>query len=195
MGWKAKARAICVLAFAVSCLGALASCGGEEDGAAGRPPDYERALAGAPRPLAELHEQSNRLLGGGADAFEARVAELRGYPVVVNKWASWCGPCRFEFPFFQRLSAKLGKRVAFVGVDSDDSEAAARTFLRDFPVPYPSYSDPDEEIAAVIEATLGFPSTAFYSRSGELVITRQGGYASQAELEADIRRYALARGA
>ncbi|MGH2982512.1 MAG: TlpA family protein disulfide reductase, partial [Solirubrobacterales bacterium] len=70
-------------------------------------------------------------------------------------------------------------------------EAAARTYREQFPVPYPSYSDPDKEIAAVIKATLGFPSTAFYDSGGELVYTKQGGYASQAELEADIRRYAL----
>ncbi|MGH2982137.1 MAG: TlpA family protein disulfide reductase [Solirubrobacterales bacterium] len=191
MGWRANRRTICSLGLAVLCLAWLVSCGDEGSDYGSQPPDYEQALAGAPKPLAQLYSQGNRLLDGGADAFEARLAKLRGHPVVVNKWASWCGPCRFEFPFFQRLSAKLGKRVAFVGVDSEDSEAAARTFLEQFPVPYPSYSDPDKEIAAVIEATLGFPSTAFYDSDGELVYTKQGGYATQAELEADIRRYAL----
>ena len=72
---------------------------------------------------------------------------LRGYPVVVNVWASWCGPCRFEFPHFQRAAAAYGKRVAFLGIDSQDSDDAAATFLREEPVPYPSYTDPDEEIA------------------------------------------------
>lgn len=181
-------------ALAILCALTLAACGGSGDGAGGNVPDYEQALAGAPRPLAALYAQRNELLGGGADAFEKRVAQLRGYPIVANKWASWCGPCRAEFPFFQRLSAKLGNQVAFVGVDSDDSEDAARTFLGEYPVPYPSYSDPGEEIAAVIKATLGFPSTAFYDSHGELVYTKQGGYASQEDLLADIRRYALSAG-
>jgi cytochrome c biogenesis protein CcmG, thiol:disulfide interchange protein DsbE len=188
---KAEARHLLALGLASLCLISPLACGESEEGSPSAPPDYDQALAGAPKPLAELHGQANRLLEGGADAFKQRLTALRGYPVVVNKWASWCGPCRFEFPFFQRLSAKLGKRVAFLGVDSDDSEDAARTFLEEFPVPYPSYSDPDQDVAAQFKATLGFPSTAFYSSSGELVYTKQGGYGSQAELAADIRRYAL----
>ena len=190
MSQKRTRPTICSLAIAALCLASLSACGEQEPEYGSKPPDYEQALAGALKPLADLHAQENRILGGGADAFERRIEDLRGYPVVVNKWASWCGPCRYEFPFFQRLSAKLGKRIAFIGVDTDDTDAAARTFLESFPVPFPSYSDPDEEIAAEIKATLGFPSTAIYDSRGELVYTKQGGYADQAELAADIRRYA-----
>jgi len=49
----------------------------------------ERKLSGAPAPLASLHRQSSQLLPGGPKAFRARMASLKGYPVVVNKWASW----------------------------------------------------------------------------------------------------------
>jgi cytochrome c biogenesis protein CcmG, thiol:disulfide interchange protein DsbE len=170
----------------------LAGCGTSSgsDGE-GRPaPDYRTALTGAPTPLAALYDQAGELLPGGASAFERRLVRLRGHPVVVNKWASWCGPCRREFPFFQRLSARLGKRVAFVGVDSNDSNAAAKTFLGEFPVPYPSYSDPDQGIARLLEATVGFPATAFYDSSGKRVFVKQGQYASEAALAADIKRYA-----
>jgi thiol-disulfide isomerase/thioredoxin len=110
--------------------------------------------------------------------------------VVVNKWASWCGPCRAEFPFFQRLSVELGRRVAFVGVDAQDNDGDARAFLRRYPVSYPSYADPDQHVAAVFGATLGFPTTAFYEASGKLSYVHQGGYASEAKLREDIGRYA-----
>ena len=175
---------------------AIVACGGGDgDPEYGDPgPDYDKMLAGAPPRLAALHDQANELLPGGVDAFQRRLRELRGHPVVVNKWASWCGPCRFEFPFFQDQAAALGKRVAFIGVDSRDSDAAAKQFLSEFPVPYPSYLDPDEEIAASFEASLGFPSTAYFDRTGELVYTKQGGYATEADLAADIRRYALGGG-
>jgi cytochrome c biogenesis protein CcmG, thiol:disulfide interchange protein DsbE len=168
----------------------VAGCGGSGGAAqGGTVPDYREALAGAPPALASLYRQANGLLPGGLDAFDARLKGLRGHPVVVNKWASWCGPCREEFPWFQDLSAMLGKRVAFLGVDSNDSSAAAKTFLGEFPVPYPSYSDPGEEIARSIRAAVGFPGTAYYDREGRLVYTRQGQYPSEAALAADIRRF------
>jgi cytochrome c biogenesis protein CcmG/thiol:disulfide interchange protein DsbE len=182
-------RRFCVATLATLVL-ALPACGGESGGGAGEAPDYAKALAGAPEPLAKLYEQPNRLLSGGTEAFERRLADLRGFPVVVNKWASWCGPCREEMPWFQRLSARLGKRIAFLGVDSQDSSAAAKEFLREFPLPYPSYSDPDQEIAKVMEATIGFPATAFYDSNGELAHVQQGQYASIDALTVDIERYA-----
>jgi cytochrome c biogenesis protein CcmG, thiol:disulfide interchange protein DsbE len=188
---KANQQTFCRAALAVLCLGWLTACGSGGNDYGSKPPDYERALAGAPRPLEKLYAQPNELLAGGTDAFQRRLAELRGYPVVVNKWASWCGPCRAEFPFFQRLTVKLGKRVAFLGVDSEDSDDAARTFLGEFPVAYPSYTDPDQKIAELLKATLGFPSTAFYDSSGKLAYTKQGGYANQRDLLADIRHFAL----
>src|SRR5215213_10268082 len=112
------------------CVVALAGCGSASPKSAGKPD--AASLKGSPAPLAALHRQGNDLLGGGASAFKSRLRELRGYPVVVNKWASWCGPCRSEFPYFQRQSTKLGKRVAFLGVNSNDNDGDAKRFLRQF---------------------------------------------------------------
>ena len=171
-----------------SCV-ALVACGGSEEepqSVTAKPAQ----LKGAPAPLASLHSQASRLLDGGADAFEKRLKELRGYPVVVNKWASWCGPCRYEFPFLQKQATKRAKSTAFIGVNSDDNDGEAREFLRDYPVPFPSYKDPKLEVAAVFNAVQAFPSTAFYDSKGELAYVHQGGYASEAKLAEDIERYA-----
>lgn len=181
-----------VALVAVVAIG-LASAGGGADEPEPRlstGPDAELALAGAPEPLAALHEQANELLGGEADAFRDRLRELRGYPVVVNKWASWCGPCRAEFPFFQGQALERGKEIAFIGVNSVDNEQDARRFLDQFPVPYPHYEDPDSEVAAVFKGVQAFPSTAFYDSEGELAYLKQGGYASEEKLVEDIERYA-----
>ena len=103
-------------------------------------------LAGSPAPLAALHAQASELLPGDARALHARLSALRGYPVVINKWASWCEPCRAEFGVFQRASVSLGREVAFIGIDSGDtSRAEARAFLRTFPLSYPSYYDQSGE--------------------------------------------------
>lgn len=182
---------IALLAAAILAL-AAGGCGSSQGGDyGGQHPHYAKALAGSPPPLAALHSQADRLLPGGPAAFEKRIAALEGYPIVVNVWASWCGPCRFEFPTLQTLSAEYGKRVAFLGVNSQDSDDAARTFLAEAPVPYPSYTDPDKKITDSLGATLGLPDTAFYDRAGKLVYLKQGPYTDEAHLRADIRHYAL----
>jgi cytochrome c biogenesis protein CcmG/thiol:disulfide interchange protein DsbE len=148
--------------------------------------EAKRDLAGAPAPLASLHEQSNELQTGGTGAFEKRMEQLRGRPVVVNKWASWCGPCRAEFPIFQQIATTRGKEIAFVGVNARDKRPAAERFADRYPVPYPSYEDPDEKIARAIKAPSNFPVTLFLDADGKTVFTHQGGYRSAAELSADI---------
>jgi len=172
---------------------ALASRDGQDDSEAANPAsaasDYEEALADAPPPLAALYEQGDAIIDGGLDGYEAQLTDLRGHPVVVNFWASWCGPCRFEFPFFQSLAAERGTEVAFVGVDSDDAPAAAETFLEDFPLPFPSFGDPDKQIFDELSLR-GLPATAFYDSGGELAFLKQGPYESEADLAADIERYA-----
>ena len=168
--------------------GGCGSSGGGDYG--GPPPDYAKALAGSPPPLATLHKQANELLPGGTEAYEKRIESLRGFPVVANVWGSWCLPCRQEFPVLQQLSARYGKKVAFLGVNSEDSDDAATTFLEEEPVPYPSYTDPDKEILFALGGFGGLPDTAFYDSSGKLVYLKQGPYRDESELEADVRRYA-----
>jgi cytochrome c biogenesis protein CcmG, thiol:disulfide interchange protein DsbE len=187
-----KGRQFAIGLISIAAAGFVAAgCGTEGSDYGGEHPDYAKALAGAPAPLAALYKEGNELLPGGLEQYERRIASLEGYPVVVNVWASWCGPCRFEFPTLQKLSAAYGKRVAFLGVDSQDSDDAAKTFLAEAPVPYPSYSDPDEEITESIGATRGLPDTAFYDRTGELCYLKQGPYTEHSELTADVKRFAL----
>jgi cytochrome c biogenesis protein CcmG, thiol:disulfide interchange protein DsbE len=191
---KRRFRLALLLGAAALLAAAGGGCGGSAGGDyGGEPPDYASALAGAPAPLTALHDQAGELLPGGTEAYERRIAALRGYPIVVNVWASWCGPCRLEFPILQQLSARYGKRVAFLGVDSQDSDDTAATFLEEEPVPYPSYTDPDQEIASSLK-TRGLPDTAFYDSSGKLAYLKIGPYTDAAELEADLRRYALEGG-
>jgi cytochrome c biogenesis protein CcmG/thiol:disulfide interchange protein DsbE len=171
---------------------ALVACGGgasDPDNSAAAP-DYSAAIEAAPAPLASLYADGGVVLDGGLAAYEDQIAALEGYPIVVNKWASWCGPCRAEFPHLQNQAAEHADEVAFLGVDTDDSAAAAETFLRDNPVPYPSISDPDKEIATSLGA-IEFPSTIFYDDQGEIAYLRRGVYATEEELAADIERYAL----
>lgn len=187
----ARIRPLLTLAAAALAVLAVGGCGSSAGSGDGSHPDYAKALAGSPPPLATIHEQANELLPGGQEAFEHRLRQLRGYPVVVNVWASWCGPCREEFPVLQQLSARYGKRVAFLGINSEDSTDAAATFLEEEPLSYPSYVDPRKGTLESLGGIGGFPDTAFFDANGKLVNLKQGPYRSDSELEADVRRYAL----
>lgn len=149
-----------------------------------------RPVAGAPPALAALRRRVNALEHGGAKALDAQLRALRGHPVVVNLWASWCDPCRFELPFFQRQAVRRGAQVAFLGVNSGDNSDGARELSARFPMPYPSFEDPRQAVAARYGAA-GLPATAFYDARGKLVLVHQGIVSSEAKLSEEIERYAL----
>jgi cytochrome c biogenesis protein CcmG/thiol:disulfide interchange protein DsbE len=171
----------------LAAVAALAGCGGDDPPSQ---PVSPAQLEGAPPRLAALHAQANELLDGGPSAFRARLEKLKGHPVVVNKWASWCPPCRAEFPYFQEHSGRLARKVAFIGVDSNDNDEDARRFLEEYPVPYPSYKDPSLKVAEVFKGGLAFPTTAFYDSKGELAYVKHGTYLKEEDLVEDLERYA-----
>ena len=133
------------------------------------------------------------LLDGGKTAFDAFIHKQRGTPVVVNKWASWCGPCRVEFPLLRKV-AQHDKDVVFIGVNSNDNDGNARKFLSEEPVPYKHFKDPKLEIASEFHGVQAFPTTAFYDSKGELAFVHVGPYRSETDLTADIDRYARGSG-
>lgn len=184
----------CTLLVVAAFGAAVAGCGSAARSDAPRAQQVTTAFRGSPPSIAALHAQANALLGGGPKAFRARLASLRGYPVVVNKWASWCGPCQSEFPVFQRVAVQFGRQIGFVGIDGKDQNGAAESFLKKFPVTYPSYVDPGEDIARAIQAATFYPQTIYFDRQGKLVYDHAGAYVSDAALIKDIRRYALGGG-
>ena len=149
------------------------------------------ALAGSPAPLASLHQQADQLLGNES-ALAERIRALRGYPIVINAWASWCGPCRSEFGLFAAASASYGRRVAFLGADTDDSAGDARTFLAAHPVSYPSYQTSTSNMTNIVPQGVGdLPTTIFINRAGKVVYVHTGQYDSEGTLDQDISSYAL----
>jgi len=103
-------------------------------------------------------------------SYRALLADLEGTPVLVNVWASWCGPCRDEAPSLAAAHAKYGDRVQFVGVDILDERGSARRFMDEFGWTYPSVFDLPGAIRDGL-GLLGQPVTLFYDASGELVRT------------------------
>jgi cytochrome c biogenesis protein CcmG, thiol:disulfide interchange protein DsbE len=182
---------VAIALAAVVVVGLGQAGGSDEPEAPAEEFDLEAAkqqLEGAPPPLAALHAESNEILTGGVPAFEARLAELEGTPMVINKWASWCRPCRAEFPIFQQVATDRGKEIAFLGVNGTDKRPAAEKFLAERPLPYPSYEDPDEEISQELKVPKNYPMTIFIDAQGK-TFRKAGEYATREELENDIQQY------
>jgi cytochrome c biogenesis protein CcmG/thiol:disulfide interchange protein DsbE len=177
----------------------VAACGkgddgdGAQDGVAAQPP-AATSTTGLPPKLARNVDQADQIVGEGMEAFESRLRQLRGHPVVVNQWASWCTSCRFEFPFFADAVKRHRATVAFLGLDSEDERGSAEAFLEELPVGFPSIFDPDAEVAAAFGGGQAWPTTMFFDRRGELVNVKLGAYATAELLEQDIERWALGQG-
>ena len=143
-----------ILALALSAIGAvvLAACGGGESRTrrAGNPQsaatDYDRALEAAPPPLAALYANGDAIIDGGAA--ELRSA-ARGAPRLSGRGQQVGVVVRAVPVRVSGLPGGLGRagdEVAFLGVDVYDNTDAANDFLDELPLPYPSVSDPDEQI-------------------------------------------------
>jgi thiol-disulfide isomerase/thioredoxin len=142
-----------------------------------RPSQEPGAAVELSGPMPDL---SGRDLSGGSVGPGA----YRGEVLVVNFWASWCGPCRREQPGLQRLSeAYAGRGVSFLGVNFKDDPAAAREYVRQYGVTYPSVPDPTGEIAFDFDVPY-LPATVLVDASGEMRYRLLG-----AQTESTVRQY------
>jgi cytochrome c biogenesis protein CcmG, thiol:disulfide interchange protein DsbE len=97
------------------------------------------------------------------------LSELRGTPVVLNLWASWCTPCREEAPRLQRGWERWGRKgVAFLGLNIQDLRGDARSFAKRFGITHPSVRDARRGVADSYGAT-GIPETFFVDARGRVV--------------------------
>jgi thiol-disulfide isomerase/thioredoxin len=131
--------------------------------------------------------QANQILD---TTIQAKVAQLPGVPVVINQWASWCTNCKAEFPFFQQAGRQDSGRVAFVGLDSQDSQSNAQTFLGSFPVDYPSVFDPNASQAQSLGGGQGWPTTIYLNAKHQITYVHEGAYSTFRALQQDIEHYA-----
>lgn len=120
------------------------------------------------------------------------LAAYRGDVVVLNFWGSWCAPCRAEAPALAALAKHFWPRgVRFVGVDIQDSPAAAEAFERNFLISYPSLNDPGDQVALAFQSTVppaGIPTTLVIGRTGRVAarIVGQSTYSALGRLIADV---------
>ena len=128
-------------------------------------PGFELEVLQRGRQPASLEPAIDRAVGDG----RVSLSELRGTPVVLNFWASWCEPCRVEAPVLERGWEQAQRQgVLFLGLDMQDVTGDAREFLREFDVSYLNVREGGKETARRYGAT-GLPETYFISARGQVV--------------------------
>ena len=117
-------------------------------------------------------EPAPDLSGTTLDGAPWRLSDSLGQVTVLNVWASWCAPCRAEAPTLQATyAARAAEGVAFVGLDTRDSQAAAEAFVRNYGITYPNVRDPDGQLQLAFRQTLppqSIPSTLFLDKQGQV---------------------------
>ena len=112
------------------------------------------------------------LRGRTLDGKALSLADFRGNVVVVNVWGSWCSPCRAEAPDLRRAANETRARGGrFLGIDTRDNAAAARAFVREFAIPYPSLVDEEGSLLLSLRDTVparAIPSTMLVDRRGRI---------------------------
>lgn len=161
-------------AFLLAALATGLRLTGSSTGAPVAAPLVRPPFRAAPR--VDLAVLSNgRLPSGLAPVWQRAVAdrrvelaELRGRPVVVNFWASWCLPCRREAPLLERTWRQEAGRTVFLGINQNDALSDARAFLRRFDTTYPSLRESRDATARRWRVG-GFPTTFFVAGDGHVV--------------------------
>ena len=134
-------------------------------GEAVQPPGFSLAALADGRPAGAAGRAWRRASANG----EVSLTELRGVPVVVNFWASWCDPCRAEARVLERAWRDSGGReLLFVGLDAQDASEDARDFIAQFGLTFPHVRDPSNATSRDWGVT-GLPETYFLSRRGMVV--------------------------
>jgi len=152
-----EARAVLVAAITVAAI-SVAACSA--------PKTNDNANGGA----IEIGKAVPSYATVSLDGDSVSLADVRGRVVLVNIWATWCHPCREEIPQLAALHERFRERgfsVIGVSVDTDGTDDAIRAFMRDYPMPFPVWRDPDERISSLFLA-LGVPATFLIDAQGIL---------------------------
>ncbi len=117
------------------------------------------------------------------DGGSVSLSDFRGRPVLINFWASWCGPCRYEMPFLQRIhEEQAANGLVVLGVNLGESPDEVREFMGEFGLTFPTLLDSRQDVALTYNVR-GIPTTLLIDEDGVIRDRKVGAFATMKELE------------
>lgn len=132
------------------------------------------ALLSAAALAADLNKPAPDFTLKAMDGSNVKLSELKGKVVMLNFWASWCGPCRQEMPYLEDIYKKYAPAgFVLLGINVDEDSADAKEFLAEVPVSFPVLLDSKNTLPELYEVE-AMPSTFFVDKDGNLVYLHKG---------------------
>ena len=157
-----------VLAITLSLVATVCQCGGNPAPQVGKPaPDFE---------LPDLSGQSVSL------------GDLQGKPVLVNFWATWCGPCVYEMPYIQEVHDEWeGKDLVVLAINVGEGSSEVQQFMEDNNLSFPVLLDTNGKLAEIYSIR-GIPTTIFIDMEGVIQAMKIGAFPSKAAIEENLSK-------
>ncbi len=173
-------------AFAVALV--LAACGGDSGGSGFGLKDTPKTASVNVGP--RLNSLAPNFKLQKPDGTEVELASLRGKPVFLNFWATWCGPCKTEMPEIQRLHERAGDRIQILAVNLDETAKDIEPFFKELKLTFPTVIDKGKKVANGYRL-LGVPASIVIDKDGIVQDIRFGPYADDADLAKSVAKVGI----
>ena len=175
---------LCKNPLSLMCLGLLALLGSQLLTPASNQAATVNSLIGHPAPDFTLSVLSTS--PGSASPTTMHLASLKGKPIILNFWASWCDPCKHEAPLLEATWRVLQPQgVLLIGIDFQEAQSDAQTFLRTYSITYPNVADRSGS-TALNYGIAGLPDTFFLNRQG-IIVSKVVGELTEQSLQSNLR--------
>lgn len=140
--------------------------------------------AGCSHPCPDIGQSAPDFTLKSIDGKNLSLSDFRGKKIILNYWATWCGPCEFEMPFFQAVFNKQASYNAVIlTINLKENATTVRNYADSKSITFPVLLDPDAKVTQLYCLPSALPITLFIDEQGVIKARKIGAFRSQAELE------------
>jgi peroxiredoxin len=141
------------------------------------------SIIGCAQSCPEMGKSAPEFTLQNTDDKSVNLSDFRGKTLIINFWATWCGPCQFETPFFQAIhNERASKGVVILAIDVKENPALVKSFVNSKGITFPVLLDTEAQVAQKYCLPNALPVTLFVNTEGIIKARKIGAFQSQAEI-------------